>query len=140
MMEDSSLIKVYDGTRLIDLIDISNESASKCSLDGFEKEVLHVFNEYKRLRGITDKLPRYADTGETFIPLFDDCWIISLPGEKWEFIEFRNVIEQDDLHCFYYNADAGWLVNWGGQWYGGTRDFYSTREAAEATTETPDER
>ncbi len=86
-------------------------------------------NQLAALQAIVDKLPSYADTGESFVPGFDACWVIILAGSGED--EIYDVTEDDDLLSILFDSD-GWLVNWGGSSYGGTRTFYSTRKAAEA--------
>ena len=48
-MKVSSLLKVFDGNRLVGLIDGCN-NADKQPLDLFEKEILRIFTEHKQLQ------------------------------------------------------------------------------------------
>ncbi len=48
-MKESSLLKVFDGDRLVHLVD-GCDNADKRPLSLFEKEVLRIFGEHKRLQ------------------------------------------------------------------------------------------
>ena len=48
-MKASSLLKVFDGNRLVGLIDGCN-NVDKQPLDLFEKEILRIFDEHKQLK------------------------------------------------------------------------------------------
>lgn len=69
MMEESSLLKVFDGNRLVGLID-GADSAAKKPLDLFEKEILRIFDEFQQLqaqlsayrwRKVEEELPKIFD-------------------------------------------------------------------------------
>lgn len=82
-------------------------------------EILVEDNEF--LRAIVDKLPKYADTGEAFVPRVDNAWII--------------------IHGKVEKSDAAGLID--GVWrcwapvgmHIGVRNAYSTHAAAETAME-----
>ena len=93
----------------------------------------HVAGAYLCLRvqlaqrdAIIGKLPKYTDTGETFVPGVDPCWATVWP-------EGKDVIRNlDEADWFAHGPDAiGWIAVWGGPHNDCTDEFYSTREAAE---------
>lgn len=73
------------------------------------KEIQCLRNQNAKLQAIVDKLPKYEDTGEAFVPGVDDCWVASPSGAG------------NAMPPAYYL----------GRWRVGTLvKFYSTREAA----------
>ena len=74
-MEDSSLMKVFNGEVLVDLID-GADNADKNPLTIFEKEVLRIFNEHTKLqaqlsdlRGENEKL---KEVGQQVLDSYSD--------------------------------------------------------------------
>lgn len=73
-MKESSLMKVFDGDKLVGLIDTA-DTATKRPLDSFEKEVLRIFNEYQELQAENKRLKEEYKDYERLYELADgiDC-------------------------------------------------------------------
>ncbi len=86
-------------------------------------------NQIARLQAIVDKLPKYTDTGESFVPGVDPCWAIVTGGDGED--SARDIHDEDDIFQM-IRPESRWLVSWGGSDYGCASKFFSTRAAAEA--------
>ena len=125
-----------DDTRL-DCIDQNN------AYDGLYQKIGSLRNqleqkekEIERMGEIVDKLPKYADTRETFVPKVDQAWIInynrSQKGKNEKPEPIHNA-SKDRSYCEWGYAEENWYVYWSntnGQIEVET-EFYSTKEAAE---------
>ncbi len=94
MTEESSLIKVFDGDILVDLIDNAT-NADRKSLTLFEREILRIFREYKNLQetartdkqgiqwiSVKERLPRKEGTYLTLNPAHDELGIMTVHFKK----------------------------------------------------------
>ena len=91
-----------------------------------EKHLVDIIRKHK---AIVDKLPKYADTGEAFVPDADPCWVeITMPDGKDEIIEIPN---KDGWFCLAYRSGK-WSAIWTDMGNECTIEFYSTQAAAEA--------
>lgn len=87
--KESSLIKIWDGDKLIGLVDGCN-TAVKQPLDDFEREVLKMFNENKQFRIELDKLKEFARK-----IIKDECWDMQEPdgGDTQDLAEKLSLIK-----------------------------------------------
>lgn len=69
MAKESSLLKVFDGERLVSLYD-GYSDATKRPLDIFEKEVLRIFKEYQQLQAENAGLNKDLDLHNVIVATY----------------------------------------------------------------------
>ena len=91
-------------------------------------DTMLLFNRIAELEAIVEKLPRYEDTGEPFVPGFDVAYVVFANGVGLVYSAYEETGGEPDEHewtWYSYASD-------GGRYLAAQGEAYSTLEAANA--------